>query len=371
MHLAIDCRAVHPRMGGIGRAAWDLACEMTRQAYDHRITVLKGPLAPESFVVPGADVESVTGAMIDESFEQFQLPSILERLRVDVYLNPLYSVPAVKTTVHQVAFIQDVLFEDRPEWVAPHLRAYLSRWARLTALESSHVLTPSEYARSRIRTVYGIEDTRITRVHHGARAEWFIPPDPRDVERAVRKFALPSPFILYLGTVEPKNGVLALVDAFSRLAMNGFKGCLALAAGRSDVSCDLEGAVIRSGVSRQIRVLGQMEDAERKALLAACALFVHPSLYEGFGFLPLEAMALGRPTVVSGETCLPEVAGNVALVAEVKDAEAFARTLGRGLNDQEFRASAAINGPAHARSFSWVSSSKAILSLCESLGSGA
>ena len=103
--------------------------------------------------------------------------------------------------------------------------------------------------------------------------------------------------------------------------------------------------------------------------MSACSLFVYPSLYEGFGFLPLEAMALGRPTVVSGETSLPEVAGEVALVAQVNDSEAFTEALSRGLRDPEFKTGAATKGPTHARSFSWASSSRAILSLCESLGS--
>jgi glycosyltransferase involved in cell wall biosynthesis len=355
-------------MGGIGRAAWDLAAEMAAQRGPHRISILKGPRAPKPFKILGAEIINVMGAMIDERFEQLELPVILESLGADLYLNPTFSVPAVQTTPLQISIIHDVVFEDRPEWVEPGLREYLRRSARFAAAEATHVITVSDHARRRIGEIYNLPENRVTRIYNGIRKECFLVPSAGEIETLRQKRGLRDPFILYLGSIEPKKGVPELLAAFSILTRSGFRGILALAGGKSGPLLDFEGIVRRLGLTERVRWLGYIAEDEKKSLLSACDLFVYPSLYEGFGIPPLEAMALGTPCVVSGETSLPEIVGEAALVAEVKSPESLAGALGRALSDTEFRRRARTQGPARAGLFSWERSAKETLDLCERLG---
>jgi glycosyltransferase involved in cell wall biosynthesis len=367
MHILLDGRAVHQHMGGIGRAAFDLFRTLGTDRRGHRLSAIVGQNLPREAVIPGVELLQVDAGMIDERFEQLQLPGLLERLKVDLYFNPTFSVPAVKTTRHQLSVIHDVVFEERPAWVEPRLRDYLSRWSRFAAAEADHLLTVSDDARERIRRTYNVQEQRITRIYNGIADEWHVPPAPIDVEWVLRKYKIARPFVLYLGSIEPKKGVAELVAAFSHVAESGKSVSLVLAGGRGSQVLDIEGLLRRSPLRSKVRWLGFVDEADKKALVKACDLFCYPSLYEGFGLPPLEAMAHGVPCIVSGETSLPEIAGDASLVAPVQDPEGFASVLLRGLEDAEFRAQAADRGPRRAREFTWQRSAGQFLDLCESL----
>ncbi len=111
--------------------------------------------------------------------------------------------------------------------------------------------------------------------------------------------------------------------------------------------------------------MGYVHEEDKKPLLKAASVFVYPSLYEGFGIPPLEAMALGIPTVVSDQTSLPEIVGTAALVTPVQEPGAFGEALLLAVRDEEFRRAAAADGPARAREFSWTSSASQVLDVCE------
>jgi glycosyltransferase involved in cell wall biosynthesis len=318
--------------------------------------------------VKGVHILPVEAAMIDEPFEQFQLPGVLSELAPDVYLNTTFSVPAVKTTRVQMAVVHDVVFEDRPDFVEPRLRSYLSRWSRFSAAHADHVLTVSDHARARIQDVYGTEPARLTRVYNGISPSCFELPPEREVERVRAHFGLKGPFILYLGTVEPKKGVVELLRAYRDARERGLAHTLVLAGGQGGKGFDLEAHIRATGCEGKVRSLGFVDEADKKPLLQACDLFVYPSLYEGFGFPPLEAMALGTPCVVSNLTSLPEIVGDAACATPVEDTSAFAAALLRCASDEGFRSAAASAGPARAKEFSWERSAAQVLDLCERLG---
>jgi len=321
-----------------------------------------------TFSIEGVQVIPVDAAMIDERFEQLMLPSLLEEMAVDVYLNTAFSVPAVKTTKVQLSIIHDVVFEDRPEYVEEWLGSYLSKWSRFAAYHADHVLTVSDHALDRISKVYGISPSRITRVYNGISPSCFEKPDDREITRVRRKFGLDRPFILYLGSIEEKKGIIQLLQAFPLITEESSPANLVLAGGKGGSAFDLESEIKKAGCEGRVRSLGFVDESDKKPLLKMCSLFVYPSLYEGFGFPPLEAMALGVPCVVSDQTCLPEIAGDAALVAPLAESGKFADVLRRGLLDVDFRRSAGTAGPARARTFLWGDSAQEILKLCEILG---
>jgi alpha-1,3-rhamnosyl/mannosyltransferase len=296
-----------------------------------------------------------------------------------------FSVPVLKTTRRQIAYIHDVVFEDKPEWVEPGLRAYLQRWSRFAANHADRIVTVSDHARSRICDVYGIPSERIKRIYNGIPAETFDTLPSDHINKTLNRYGLAtsaessaSPYLLYLGSAEPKKGTPELLTAFVELAKRGFDGQLIMAGGKSGPDWDLDAAIagaesrIRtnagSSSAPRIRHVGYVDEDEKKALIAGCALFVYPSHYEGFGLPPLEAMALGIPCVVNDATSIPEVVGDAALRVDVRDQEAFIKALEHGLYDKDFRDKARVAGPMRARMFTWDRAANELLDLCESLG---
>jgi glycosyltransferase involved in cell wall biosynthesis len=368
MHIAVDCRSVHKHMGGIGRAALELVRALGTRPGGHRISMIVGADHAGELSIGGVHILPVDAAMIDERFEQLHLPSLLTEIGADFYLNTTFSIPAIKTTKSQVAIIHDVVFEDHPEYVEHGLRAFLSRWSRFSASHADHVLTVSDHARERIQSVYGVDPSKITRVYNGIPSSCFVAPDERGIERVRAEFKLDRPFILYLGTIELKKGIVELLRAYRKARDSGLAELLVLAGGRGGPGFDLDAQIRNEGCEGKVRALGFVDEVDKKALIKASSLFVYPSLYEGFGIPPLEAMALGVPCLVSDQTSLPEIAGGAAKVVRVQNPAEFAQALIKGVGDGDFRRTAAVAGPARAREFTWERPAAQVLELCERLG---
>ncbi len=368
MHIAIDCRSIHKHMGGIGRAALELVRVLAAEPRGHRISMIIGEGHETELPRESLSVLTVDAAMIDERFEQFHLPSLLAEIGADLYLNTTFSVPAVKTTSRQMSIVHDVVFEDEPDYVEASLRAYLSRWSRFAAGHADHILTVSDHARDRILKVYGADPSRVTRVYNGISDSCFEQPTETDIARVRNKFGLDQPFVLYLGTLEIKKGIVELLRAYREAIECGLSETLVLAGGKGGPAFDLEEEIRNVGCVGRVRYLGFVDEADKKPLLKASRAFVYPSLYEGFGLPPLEAMALGVPCVVSDRTSLPEIAGPAALVTRVSASGEFGRALVRAAHDEDFRAAAALSGPSRAREFSWKTSAGQVLDLCERVG---
>jgi glycosyltransferase involved in cell wall biosynthesis len=367
MKCLIDARGIHPAMGGIGQMSVHLLRELGAYVRGHHLTSIIGSACTGNLRIEGVDFIQVDAAMIDESFEQLGLPALLENLQPDIYLNTAFSIPALKTCRRQIGVIHDVVFEDHPEWVELGLRTYLQKWSRFAAQHADRVVTVSKHAQQRISQVYGIPLERIAVIPNGIAEDSFIWPSSVEIRRVKQRYGLDLPYLVYLGTVEPKKGTPELLTSFAQLVQNGFAGRLVLAGGRSGPAYDLEADVTRLGLSGRVRHLGYVDEADKKPLISGAQLMVYPSRYEGFGLPPLEALALGVPCVASRETSIPEVVGDHALLVDPTDTMAFAAALARGLSDEHFRSRSRQQGPGWARRFSWKIAANAYLDLCESL----
>lgn len=357
-------------MGGIGRVTQEVITHLLKADSDHQFTILLGMRSPNSLNWPGARIVQVDAAMIDEHFEQIGLPTLLEEMAVDLYLNTTFAIPALRTSRYQVSVIHDVVFEDQPQWVEPNLRSYLQRWSRFAAKHADRVITVSDHAAGRITKVYGLSTDRPVRIYNGIHEEAFKYPSRLDIESTQSRFQLDSPYLLYVGALEPKKGIDQLLSAFASL-LKRHNGSirLVLSGSHNPQVFDVMKQMEVSGLApEQVRVLGYIPDVDRHALLAGCSSFVYPSLYEGFGLPPLEALALGKPCVIHDETSLPEVTGGEALSVDARDPEAFASALEASLFDESYRNRVSRSGPAHARKFNWDSAALEYLKLFDSLG---
>ena len=370
MRIALDCRSVFPGRGGIGHYAEMLAKHLPKADGNHDYFLL-APERQKDVIVADKRVTQIAfnAAMIDEVWEQLQLPAVLEEHQIDLYHNPCFSLPIVKSVRWQVATIHDVVFRTRPDLVAPTLRSYLDRWSEHSLEAANAIITATETSRHDITQAYGAGEKGIHIIPHGV-GEKFRKCRPGTIGAKLKKeYQLPERFVLYLGAIEAKKNIARLLEAFAILVTNGRAGKakLVLAGGGGGGAYDVKAAIARAGLEDHVIVTGYVSDEAVVPLINMAESFVYPSLYEGFGLPPLEAMACGIPTVVSDATCLPEVVGDGALIAPATDAEGLAEQIGRLMGDAALQKTMSRRGQNRAKEFTWERTAKKTLDLYEAV----
>lgn len=374
--IAIDCRSVFPGMGGIGHCTRSLVRAIAEADGSHDYVLVTTDRGGAGRLVEGTPAAgrnfrelSFPAGMIDERWEQLQLPTVLADNDIDLYHSPCFALPVVETTRARAATVHDVVFRARPELVDPGLRDYLDRWTEHSLEVADAIITVSEFSKREIVGSYGTPPDKIHVIYNGVGPE-FHRRDPGEPGKRLReKYALPERFVLYVGSLEAKKNIDRLLEAFAMLVTEGRAGDtkLVLAGGRGGQAYDIEAAIERAGVREQVVVTGYLPDGDIPALMNMADVFVYPSLYEGFGLPPLEAMACGTPTVVSDASCLPEVVGDGGVVAPAEDAAGLASAMARVLGDEALRGELAKRGPGRAAEFTWQRAAGETLSLYESL----
>jgi len=374
MRIAIDCRSVFPGMGGIGHHTESLVRAMAKADGRHQYTLLFTARRNEGRLVGSDRFQELAfeAGMIDPVWEQVQLPSVLSENEIELYHSPCFALPVVKTTKWRVATVHDVVFRTHPELVAPGLRDYLDRWTEHSLEAADAVITVSEFSKSEIVQAYGTPADRVHVIPNGV-DERFRKRYSKHTEWELRqKLGLPGRFVLYVGSLEPKKNISRLLQAFAMVQRGAHaEGLrLVLAGGRGGKEYDVEAEIERAGIGKHVMVIGYLSDAEIPVLMRAAALFVYPSLYEGFGLPPLEAMACGTPVVVSDSSSLPEVVGDAALIVPAEDIGRLAEVMERGLFDKAVRKSLVRKGIGRVLPFTWARAAQRTLDLYETVAEG-
>lgn len=288
------------------------------------------------------------------AWEQLVAPLALMRDRPDVLLCPLNVMPLLApcpcvVTVHDLAFLRFNLHK-------PAKRRYLATLTNRSVRRARHVITVSEFTRQEVLALLDVDPDCVTAIPNG-RDTRFRPQEPEAVEdfRAARE--LPERFVLFVGTLEPRKNLPTLLRAYAKvraeLAMP-----LVIGGGKGWLYDEIFALVRELGLERDVRFLGFVESADLPLLYAAATAFVYPSLYEGFGFPPLEAMATGTPVLISDTGALREVVGEAGLSVPAQDVDGMAAALLRITRDTELRVELREKGLERAQQFSWERASK-------------
>ncbi|NUM33093.1 MAG: glycosyltransferase family 4 protein [Candidatus Brocadiae bacterium] len=352
MAMAMDCRSVFPGRGGIGRYAENLARRMPDLGSEDYVLFTTN--RQQERICNASNVQQISFdcGMIDASWEQLQLPAILEDYAIELYHNPCFSLPVAKEKAKLVATIHDVVFRERPDMVEKRLCEYLNQWTEVACKVADCVIAVSEYSKKQLVNFYGIESSKVEVIYNGIDKK-FRRAQKEEQEKAKKRYRLPQDFIMYLGAIEPKKNLDRLLDA-QRIVKEKHPECfLAIAGGKGPMDYDLEKAIRVRRLENSVAVIGYVEEQDIVPLLSAARVFVYPSLYEGFGFPPLEAMACGTPTIVSDATSLPEVVGDGAKVVATQDSEGLAVTIETFLLDEEEAKDYAVKGKERASLFTW------------------
>lgn len=259
--------------------------------------------------------------------------------------------PGIKAS-KKVCTIHDFSFEHDPHWHPEERVAYMKRHLHNSAQTCDLILTGSEYTKHEIIERLDVPSEKVRVIYHGVDHEMF-----RVYEETPLDFALPERFLLFVGSIEPRKNLLLLLQAYSSLKKDfkedfplvliGFKGWE-----------NKEVMELIEKESSHIRYLGYLSDRELAFVYNRATIFVFPSLYEGFGLPPLEAMACGTPVIVSNTSSMPEVCGDAAYYVDPKTAANIADGIEKVASDSALQETLRKKGLARAAQFSWERSAK-------------
>jgi glycosyltransferase involved in cell wall biosynthesis len=277
---------------------------------------------------------------------------------VDVFHSPDFVLPPVRRA-RTILTVHDLTFMRVPQSAFPTVRAYLNQVVPRSVRRADLVLADSQCAKNDLVELLGIPPEKIEVVYAGIEPR-FHPFDDRSVLEPVRvRYCLPRRFILTVGTLEPRKNHVRLIEAFARLRREGLK--LVIAGGKGWMYEEIFAKIEELDLRDEVIFPGFIADEDLPALYNLAELFAYPSLYEGFGIPPLEAMACGTPVVASNTSSLPEVVGQGGLLVSPTDVEALAEAMQRLLDDSALREQLVARGLVQARRFTWRAAAERLL----------
>jgi glycosyltransferase involved in cell wall biosynthesis len=280
------------------------------------------------------------------------LPALLRITPVDVFHGTNYCVPFF-APCPTVVTIHDLSLFSQADTHESENVARGRRRIPLMARRARMIIAPSEATRREIISRLGVSDERIRVIYEAAR-QHMRPCAESEVQPVLTRHGITRPYLLYVGTIEPRKNLMTLVRAYDELIRSTpHRPQLVLCGGRGWLCDDIYRLVGELGLNGLVRFTGYVEDSDLPALYSAAEIFVYPSLYEGFGLPPLEAMACGAPVITSDSSSLPEVVGEAGFRLPPRDIEALTMTMSRLLDAAALRAHYRHAGLERARLFSW------------------
>jgi len=338
------------------------------QATEHQFLVILPPDAQEMIAINGCRAEKLSSELQYYSVrEQLELPRLLRRHRVDLLHSPHFMMP-LRRTCPTVVTIHDVIYlackNDLPSWAG---RAYYRKMMSASAAKADRIITVSEFSKSEIVRWLKVDPARIEVIHSGISPVFQRVTDPLRLEAVRSKYGIRKQFILFAGIYKPRKNHAALLRAFQRMTADGVCAQLVIAGPVHEGERELKKLASELKISDDLVLTGRVDDGDLAALYSAARVYACPSLYEGFGFTVLEAMACGTPVLCSPATSLPEVAGDAALYADPRTPESFSAALCRIFTDDALRAKLIEKGLQNCRRFSWQNAAAKTIAVYESV----
>jgi glycosyltransferase involved in cell wall biosynthesis len=339
MRIGIDVQSTLGRKTGIGLYTASLLSALRSVAPQHEYVELS----------QGSSKEMRTDQRL--RWQQFGLPRRAKASGVDILHVTGFDAPRRKPC-RVVLTVHDLIGLLFPANLPPVSRFYWMRWLPRTIRWGDRIVADSAHTQRDLNRLLGIPIERINVIHLGV-SHAFKPVRDQVVLSQVRaKHRLPSTFILFVGTLEPRKGLDVLINAYRNLAPD-LPHHLVISGKHGWHTEPLFRQVKTLGLDRRVHFTGYVSDEDLPALYNLADLFVYPSRYEGFGLPPLEAMACGVPVVCTNVASLPEVVGEAAVLVAPDDVDTLASTTRRVLNDKALQAEMRSRGLEQASRFTW------------------
>jgi glycosyltransferase involved in cell wall biosynthesis len=341
MRIALDGMPLTSQLTGVGHYTAELA----------RNLALVAP--SDSFTLVSPD------GLLKRRWWSLGLPLQLLRNSFDLFHGTNYEVPLWSrrpsvVTIHDLSLllhseVHEQRLVRRGRWRLP-----------LMAKSASRIITPSTSVKTEVCETFGINPDKVAVTAEAPRPVF----KRRDDPDLLRRLGIDQDFILFVGTIEPRKNLRRLVEAFDRMLRNtSLSPTLVIAGGQGWLMDDFVSFIKQKRLEDRVCLTGYLEDEDLCGLYSACAAFVYPSLYEGFGLPPLEAMACGAPVITSRIPSLMETAGSAARLVDPKDVDDIAQAMTELLSDEKIRLHYAELSTTHVKKFSWEQTARKTLDI--------
>jgi len=358
--IGINGRYLCSRVTGVERYAHSVAAHLIPAAARASLRVLV--FAPAGADIPAymrcPEVEVLSSSVPRNPFrlwEQVILPLSAQKERVDLLFNLTNTAPVAFS--RNILTLHDVSWLENPEWFTPAFRLGYSLMVPPAARRALRVITVSECSRNEIIKHLKIDASRISVIHEGVGAE-FRAPDKQASQRVLDSYSLRRPFLLHVGTVQPRKNIQRLISAYSQMD-SGDKPDLVLIGGNNK---HFAGEQTSQKADPGIKWLGYVPDCDLPALYSQATAYVSASLYEGFNLTILEAMACGAATVLSSIPVHHEVAETNALFFDPLNESSIVSALNCIWKNDKQRMQLSEDGLRRASQFKWESHAEKLLS---------
>jgi glycosyltransferase involved in cell wall biosynthesis len=376
MRIAIDYNAALRQIAGIGRYTRELVHALAdlRSGDELVLFYAARDLSPDAPGVASlrelrASYPAVrpVGLPISErwltiAWQRVRLPIPVERLigPIDVLHAPDFVLPPARTR-RTILTVHDLTFRIHPETAHARLRRYLDHAVPRSLERAAHILADSRSTADDLQRLMAVPPERVSVLYPGIGRQFQRIEDTEQCAAVRRRYNVPDEFLLHLGTIEPRKNLQRLMSAFAGVrAASGRSIGLVLGGKPGWLS---EAIVAQARATEGVMLIGPVAEEDVPVLYSMARGVAYPSLYEGFGFPPLEALACGTPVVASNTSSLPELLGEVALLVDPGDTAALAAALHCLLDDPEVTRRARQQGPARAARFTWPGAARQLLDL--------
>ena len=356
MKVALDVQAALGQRGGVGRYVRELLAHLGADAGADEVAAFYFDFKRKGLgtTPPGVAVRAcrwLPGRLAQAAWKRVGFPPY-DWLAgdADLYHFPNFVRPPMARGKRSVVTIHDVSFLRLPETTEEKNLAWLTAEIDRTAEKADAILTDSHFSAREIVELLGVPADKVCPIWLGL-PDFGPTPAPEQVTRERERLGLRAPYLLTVGTIEPRKNVPFLVKIYE--ALKDFAGNLVLVGGMGWKTEASLRAIENSPRREGIRLLTGVDDGTLSALYAGASAFVFPTLYEGFGFPPLEAMGRGTPVISARNSSLPEVLGDAAEWVDGYDAEEWAHALRQLLENPERAEGLRAAGREQARRFSW------------------
>ena len=369
MRVCLDIQSAVAQRAGVGRYTLQLAQHLAplRGGDELALFYFDFQRRGQPFTAPGAQpvaVRWMPGRAAQRAWRMVGWPPFnLFAGHADVYHFPNFIRPplgegASVVTIHDLAFLR------HPDTIEDRNYRYLTAHIRRTVEQSDAIIAVSAFTARELQDALGVPSARVVAIPSGLVTPARLP-DDTEVQAARKMLRLWRPYLLSVGTLEPRKNYGFLIDVFESLT--GYDGDLVIAGMRGWKYEPVLERIRRSPKAARIHYLEYVADELLPGLYAGADLFVCTSIYEGFGFTPLEAMAHGTPVVSSTGGSLPEVLGDAARLVPAWDAQAWSAAMGPLLENPSDRAALRSRGLEHVRRFRWEDAARRTWELYRSL----
>ncbi len=370
--IGIDYTAAYEQGGGIGRYVRELVTALARldTTTDYRLFV-SGVTAQKPLpAAPGRNFTwrgtSITPLWLARLWQRAQVPLSVELFtgKVDLYHATDFTLPPTRGKTRTLLTVHDLSFVRVPEAASPSLKSYLDVVVPRSVRRADHVLADSQATKDDLMALYNTPAEKITVLLSGVDTRF-----QRTETPSIRaKYQIPErPYILSVGTVQPRKNYARLIKALATLRANGYDVGLVIVGGKGWLEDPIYETIRSTGMTDYVRMTGFADDADLPALYSQALITALPSLYEGFGIPVLESMACGTPVLTSNVSSLPEVAGDTGIMVDPSDQDAITGALERLLTDAALCADLSRRGLERAKTFTWDAAAQQLAGVYQSM----